>query len=191
MLFRGKQQIVICVVAVMLAVDFILFGCRPLWRTKRAIRQTKAALTLAITKGTVGSGRLPTVKQRLDKLQNLLADYEANVPGQRGLGCFLQQIADLMSKNNLSDQVVAPGKEIQADELNCIPLDMQCKGNLAQIFEFHKGLQALDRLVRIEQVRLENDNDFGGEVSMSTKAAIYYRSEIQPEEQSLGARGKI
>jgi Tfp pilus assembly protein PilO len=181
----------ICVVAAMLAVDFILFGCLPLWRTKRAIGQTKSALTVAITKGTIGSGQLSALKQRLDRLQNLLANYEANVPGERALGGFLQQIADLMSKNSLSDQVVAPGEEIRADELNCVPLDVQCKGTIPQIFEFYKRLQALDRLVRIQQVRLENDKDFAGQVDMSTRAVIYYRSQTQPEQRASGVRGKI
>jgi hypothetical protein len=51
---------------------------------------------------------------------------------------------------------------------------MQCKGRLTQIFEFYKQLQKLDRLVRIEQVKLVNDSSFEGEVSMETKLVIYY-----------------
>ena len=51
-----------------------------------------------------------------------------------------------------------------------------CKGSLKQIFEFYKALQGLDRLVRIEQVKLVNDNDFSGRVSMHTEAVIYYRA---------------
>jgi Tfp pilus assembly protein PilO len=54
---------------------------------------------------------------------------------------------------------------------------MQGKGRLKQIFEFFGRLQSLDRLVRIEQVKLVNDRDFSGEVSMQTKAVIYYRTE--------------
>jgi hypothetical protein len=48
---------------------------------------------------------------------------------------------------------------------------------LAKIFEFYKQLQSLDRLVRVEQVKLENDGDFSGEVTMQTKTVIYYRAE--------------
>ena len=55
---------------------------------------------------------------------------------------------------------------------------MQCKGRLTQIFNFYECLQALDRLVRIEQVKLSNDAGYNGQVSMETKAIIYYRTKM-------------
>jgi len=110
------------------------------------------------------------------KLQRDLGKYEANIPEQRALGTFLSRVANLMDEHNLREQVIAPGEEIKADGLGCIPVDMRCKGKLAQIFEFFRGLQRSDRLVRIEQVKLLNDSDFSGEVSMETRAVIYYRA---------------
>jgi len=56
---------------------------------------------------------------------------------------------------------------------------MQCKGGVEQIFEFFKSLQNLDRLVRIEQIKLVNDQDFTGQASMQTKAVVYYRAEAE------------
>lgn len=177
MFLRKKQQLAICVVAVMLIADFLWFGCLPLWRTMRAIKQTKAALRVVITKAAIGSRQLPVLKEQLQKLQGMVSNYEVNVPTQRDLGGFLQQIANLMTEHNLSEQMVVPSKEIKADGLSCIPINMKCKGRLAQVFQFYKRLQRLDRLVRVEQVKLTNDSDFSGEVSMETKAVIYYRQE--------------
>ena len=109
------------------------------------------------------------------KLQQKLENYETNIPEQRDLGVFLHRIADLMNEHKLSGQVIEPRKEIKTDKLNCIPVNMKCKGKLAQIFEFYRRLQMLDRLVRIEQVELRNDSDFSGRaVSMDAKAVIYY-----------------
>jgi hypothetical protein len=56
---------------------------------------------------------------------------------------------------------------------------MHCRGKLARLFEFYKSLQSLDRLVRIEKVKLENDGELTGEVSMETRAIIFYRSRNQ------------
>ena len=191
MFFRKKQQLTICVVAVMLIADFLWFGCLPLWKTMRAIKQTKAALRVVITKGTIGSRQLPVLKEQLQKLQGTVSNYEVNVPTQRDLGGFLQQIAILMTDHNLSEQVVAPSKEIEADGLSCIPIKMKCKGRLAQVFQFYKRLQRLDRLVRVEQVKLVNDSDFSGEVSMETQAVIYYRPEAEPDKRHIGDSEKI
>ena len=175
MFFRERQQITIFVIAAAIIRGFVLFRYLPLRKAAKAIKAARAAQTLTITKEQAESKQLPVLKEQLLKLQQAVGNYESNIPMQRALGEFLQRIADLMNENNLKEQVVAPGEEIKNGELCCIPIEMQGKGRLAQIFEFYKRLQGLDRLVRVEQVRFENDKDFSGEVNMLTKAVIYYR----------------
>jgi len=177
MLFRERQQIVICVVAGAMVCGFVLFRYLPLRQRMKGLEQARAARTLAIARASAQSNQLPALTEQLLKLQRAVGNYERQVPGHRDLGVFLQRIANLMNEHNLKEQQVQPGKQIQADVLNCIPINIQCKGRLARIFEFYKSLQGLDRLVRIEQVRLVNDSDFSGEVSMQMKASIYYSSE--------------
>ncbi len=190
LLFRKKQQVLICVVAVMLVVDFVWFGCLPLRKTMKAIKQTKAALVLAIDKGTTGSRQLPLLTEQLQKLRQMASNFEGNVPGERALGVFLQQLADLMTENRLREQVVAPQSEMKADDLGCIPINLQCKGKLSQIFKFYKRLQTLDRLVRVERIKLINDSGFSGGVGMETRVVIYYRSKVERDKgQSEQAEG--
>jgi len=178
MLFRERQQLTICVVAGVIVGGFVLFRYLPLRRTMKAVRQTKAAQTLTIAKGTADNKQLSLLKEQLLKLQQKLENYEANIPGQRDLGAFLHRIADLMNEHNLSEQVIEPRKEVKGEKLNCIPVNMQCKGKLDRIFEFYRRLQGLDRLVRIEQVKLTNDSDYGGQVTMEARAVIYYRAKV-------------
>ncbi len=179
MLFRERQQIAICVVAVVMVAGFVLFRYLPLQKRIKAIRQKRAAQTLAVAEAWRQRGQLPALKEQLLKLQRAVGNHEANIPAQRALGVFLHRIANLMNEHHLKEQVVAPGKEIEVDELKCIPVNMKCKGGLKQIFEFYRRMQRLDRLVRIEQVKFVNDNDFSGEVSMQTKVFIYYRAEAR------------
>ena len=179
MLFRKRQQIAICVVAGAMVGGFVLFRYLPLQKRIKAVGQKRAAQTLAIAKAWHQSEQLPVLKEQLLKLQTAVGNHEANIPSQMALGMFLHKIANLMNEHHLREQVVAPGKEIEVNELKCIPVNMQCKGRLKQIFEFYRRMQGLDRLVRIEQVKLVNDNDFSGEVSMQTKAFIYYRPEAR------------
>jgi len=179
MVFRERQQIAICAAAAVMIVGFVLFRYLPLQRRIKAIKGKRAAQMLAITKASSESRRLPALKEELIEMQQAVAIYERRVPGERALGVFLQEIAGLMNEHNLREQLVQPGKQIEADKLNCIPVNMQCKGKLGQIFGFYKSLQKLDRLARIEQVKLVNDKNFTGEVSMQTKAIIYYRAEAE------------
>jgi Tfp pilus assembly protein PilO len=178
-LFPERKQIAICVVAAAMAAAFVLFRYLPLRQRIKTVELTRTAQTLAISKASMERVKLPVIKEQLLELKRTVGNYKVSIPAQRDLGLFLQQITDLMSKHNLREQVIAPGKEIPAKELSCIPVDMQCKGTLAQVFEFHKQIQKLDRLVCIEQVKLANDNDFSGEVSMQTKVVIYYRPQSE------------
>lgn len=175
MLFRERQQTMICVAAAAIVVGFLVFRYLPLQRRIKVVEQARASQRLAITRASAQSAQLPVLKEQLRKLEKAVEDYEANIPGQRDLGVFLQRIADLMNKHNLKDQLVQPGEEIETEELHCIPVSVQCKGRLKQIFGFFESLQLLDRLVRIGEVRLINDKDFSGEVSVQAETIIYYR----------------
>lgn len=178
MFFRKKQQVIIFVVAALLVADFIFFGFLPLRKRLKVVSQARGDQRLIIAKAAAEQRQLPDRKERLQELKSTVGNYQVNVPASGDLGSFLQQIANLMSQHNLTEQVVTPGEEIKADKLNCIPVNMQCKGKLSQLFEFYKQLQRLDRLVRIESLKLVTGDDFSGQVSMQTRAVVYYRPNV-------------
>jgi len=186
MLFRERQQIAICVVAAAMVGGFVLLRYLPLRKRIEIVEQAKVERMLAVTKGQAQSKQLPVLEEQLLKLQHSIGNYQARIPQQRELGVFLRKIADLMNEHNLKEQVIAPAEEVEAEELNCIPVNIQCKGKLAQVFEFCRQLQALDRLVRVEQVKLTNDTDFGGEVTMETRTVVYYGAKISQEQGKVG-----
>ena len=176
MLFREKRQVVICVAAGAIVGGFLLFRYLPLQKRIKAVRQAKAAQSLALAKASTERAQLPVLKEQFLNLERVVGNYEAKIPAQRELGMFLQEIANLMNKHNLKDQVVQPGGEIKTEELCCIPVSMRCTGKLERIFEFFNSLQLLNRLVRIEQVELTNNGDFSGDVGVKAETIVYYRS---------------
>jgi len=176
--FREKQQVIICVIAGVIVCVFVLFWYLPLRQRIKALGQVKATQTLAVARHDADGKRLPMLKEHVQQLSSKLGNYEAKIPQQGALGPFVRRIADLMNEHNLKEQVITPGGEIETDRFNCTPVRMQCKGKLEQVFKFYQRLQALDRLVRIEQVKLSNDSGYNGEVSMETRAVIYYRARV-------------
>jgi Tfp pilus assembly protein PilO len=90
-----------------------------------------------------------------------------------------QQIAEVMNKHNLKDQIVQPGTEIHGQTLNCIPISMKCSGSLDQIFGFFQSLNDFERLIRVEQIKILNDSDFAGQLELDVKASVYYRNQTQ------------
>ena len=175
MIFREKQQIVIYAIAGLIVGGGVLLRYLPLRKKINAFEQVRSTQETAIADASSKNTQLPVLKAQLLQLQSTTGNYQANIPAQQELGVFLQQITNLMNECNLKNQLIKPGREQKVDELYCIAVDMQCKGKLARIFEFYKSLQNMERQVRIRQVKLENDEDFSGEVSMQTEAVIYYR----------------
>jgi len=178
MLFREKQQVMICVIAGVIVCVFVLFWYLPLRHRMKSLEQVKATQTLAVARHNTDGERLPMLREQVQQLSSKLGNYEAKIPQQGALGPFVRRIADLMNEHNLKEQVITPGGEIETDRFNCTPVRMQCKGKLEQVFKFYQRLQALDRQVRIEQVKLSNDSGYNGEVSMETRAVIYYRARV-------------
>lgn len=180
MIFSGKRkQAIICVVAVLLAADFVLFGYMPVRQRLGQIRRSREAQQIAITKGLTESEQIASLKKELSELQKTVGDYDTSIPAQRALGEFLNEMADLMNRYEMTEQEVEPEAEIKAGALGCIPISIQCKGNLGQLVEFFRSLQGIGRLVRIEQVQLINDRAFSGQVSMQARAVIYYRTKTE------------
>jgi Tfp pilus assembly protein PilO len=151
----------------------------PIQNRLKQIKRSREAQQIAISKGIAESKQVPALKEELEKLQETVGNFEASIPTERALGEFLHEIAELMNEYGFLEQEVQPGREIRAGAVSCIPINMQCKGTLGQIFKFFRSLQAMDRLVRIEQAELVNDSAFSGQVSMQAKAVIYYRTKAQ------------
>ena len=175
MLFRERQQIIILALAGMMVCGFLLLRHRPLSAQMKSVEQARTVQMVAIAKASARSRQLPVFREQLLKFRNTVGNYEAKVTDNRDLGAFMQQITNLMNKHRLTEQFMRPGEEIEAEQFNCIPINMRCRGSLKNLFGFFESLRGLDRLVRIEHVDLVNESDFSGDVTMSADTVIYYR----------------
>ena len=177
MLFGKKQQLAISLLGAMLTADFVFFGYMPLRDQLKAVQNKRDTQQLVISKAATEKAQLPVIKTQLAQLQAAALNFQAAVPIQRDLGEFVQKIGGLMTDHNLKDQLIQPGEQTSAKGLNCIRINMQCKGSLRQIFGFFKQLQNIDRTVRVDEVKLMTGGDFAGQIRMESKATIYYQAE--------------
>jgi Tfp pilus assembly protein PilO len=177
-LFKEKKQIAICITAVLLICGFILFSYMPLSRKIQSVKQAKNAQTLAVSRGMADSIQISRVEEQLSKLESEFEHYQARIPLKKDNSTFIQQIAELMIQNKLKDQQITPAEEIKQGELFCMPVRIQCKGSLSELFKFARELQSLERHIRIEKAIFENDSQYSGIVGMETEIVIYYRTDV-------------
>jgi Tfp pilus assembly protein PilO len=176
-----KQQMWLYIVSVLFCADFVFYGYMPSHKRLQFLREAGAQQIRTIRTAAAQGKELPALKTRLEDVTQIVAHYDAYVPQGASLGLFLQEIARIMTTHHLADQVVAPGKETEAGAVRGIPIQLSCRGSLKDIFGFFRDVEAMDRLVRIQKVALQNDVDFLGHVAMETEAVIFYRPQTQQE----------
>ena len=179
---REKRQLTILAIVVAMAGGFLLLRWLPLRSAKAEAMMQRQQQKMIIEQSVLDGAMLRELNKQCAELSEQLSDFDDQIPSDRQIGPFLQEVSDLMKSRELSEQVIQPGEEIHENGLCCVPVEMHCRGGLEQIFEFFKALGSMQRLVRFEQVRLTNDHGFDGDVSMRTRAYIYYEESAEGKE---------
>jgi Tfp pilus assembly protein PilO len=173
-MINKKQQFMIFGLAVGLVCGFVFAAYLPIRRSLKELRGACEEAKAALASGETQGKQMPGLKKQLAEQQVRVGDYSAKIPADRSIGNFLQQVTSLMNQCDLKDQQILPGQEVRGKSLSCIPVSIQCKGSMKQVFEFFKSLKTMERVTGIEMVKLDNDDDFTGQVSMQSRANIYY-----------------
>jgi Tfp pilus assembly protein PilO len=175
-LSHRKQQIWVCVIAGLFLCDFIACGYLPSQQRLTSLQEARARQRQTIDMAAAQRVELGRLKTKLRETDRLVERFDASVPPAQAVGAFLLQITAVMKECDLTDQVVLPDEELQSGDVGCIPIHVTCKGRLAQLFGFFHRLEALDRLVRIEKVTMENDSAYMGELTLKAQVVIFYQS---------------
>lgn len=172
-----KQQAWVYVVGCLFVADFAFYGYLPAHRRLQSLHELQRQNARLVETAQSQQQALPGLRRTLEATEEAVAHYDQSIPVGRSLVSFQRQITDMMTENALTDQVIVPQSEVQADELVCIPVRMNCKGSLEGVFGFCRALRTMDRLVRIENLRLKNDTNYTGQISLEAETVIFYRPE--------------
>lgn len=171
-----KQQIIIIGVGIVLIGGFTMLRYVPIVRHKLEIMKMIDAQESAREQIRANSMLVPDLKYQKKSLAEELAPFSTKIPEGRNFAQLWQQIADAMNESRLSDQLIRPGQELKSEQICSIPMTIECSGSLDQIYSFFNSLEQFDRLVRIEEMTLENDNEYSGALKLFAKANVYYQS---------------
>lgn len=173
-----KQQLIILLLGAVVGVGFGVFRYIPIVRQRCAIQKQMEQQNQVIDEICSFSVLIPELKEQKNQLEKQLLPFEQKVPQGRNLATLWRQVAEVMNECGLTDQFVQPGVEIKSDQLCSIPLTIECKGSMQQIFSFFRSLEKINRLIRIEQVTLDRGGDLGSGVKLKAQANVYYQPDV-------------
>lgn len=172
-----KKQLTILLLAGLILSGLAVYRYLPLIRKKLEMKKQISRQDQTMQQIQQYSGKLPELRQEKERLWEQLTDYSLKVPEGKQFAHLWNQIADMMNTCSLAEQLIRPGQEKKSDKLCCIPLTIECSGTLDQMFDFFQSLESLDRMVRLEEIKLVNSNDFDATVKLNATANIYYQPE--------------
>ena len=170
-----KKQATILMLATVVLLGFGLFRYMPIVRKRMAMKKQLDSQSLSMEQIQEYSRLLPELNLQKRQLEEKLQTSAGKIPEGKQFAKLWQQIAEVMNECQLQDQLVQPETEMKSDELCCIPLRIECRGSLDQMFMFFQKLENFDRLVCFEDVQLENSSDLDAEIKLNAKANVYYK----------------
>ena len=174
-----KKQIQIIGIAAVIILGFGILRFYPFAGRMANIRRTRCQQNAAMAQVRQYTMGIPALRRQADDLRVKLADYDLRIPPDRRFADLWHQVAEAMNRHNLQEQVVQPGGETTGQIVGCIPIKIQCSGTFEQIFEFLKSLADFERLIRIEELQLQNDAEYSGRIKLNAAAKVYYQAAVE------------
>lgn len=169
-----RQQLIIGALALAVIVGFGVVAYYPLLRKARQVRGVVQERKNYITRTDELVRQLVILQTQLQELEDLRQRFEQRVPAnQQRISELWGQIADVMKTNGLRDQLIRPGQQTPRDRLVCNKISLECSGSLPQVFSFLRALDGSERLIRIESLELQNDQQYSGHVKLVADARVY------------------
>ena len=182
---RNKTQLSIIIVATLLIADFIWFGYLPSKQRLKILEHSRERKLAMVRKANAERLKLPDLKKQVSHYtQKSVAEYP-HVPVQKEVGQFIQSISLSMKKHQIQRQMILPKPEVSAGSLKGIPVMIQGYGHLNQFYGLFKDIDALERTVRMNKIRFDNDEHLQGRVYMEAVFVIYYQPQEGTEDVEL------
>jgi len=180
-----KQQIIIIVVAVISLGGFGVLRYLPLASKTRSIKTAREQFQTGDEQVKIQARQLPVLNARIEQVKQQVGDYDNKIPFGRRFASLYDEIAAVMKKHNLSEQLIQPGSETVGQEISSIPISIKCSGRLKDVFEFFRSIESFERVIRIEKLEMKSELD-QDIVAVKAGAIVYYR-----QKSSAGQENKI
>jgi Tfp pilus assembly protein PilO len=173
--FLGRLQMLLALAAGLGAVAFYLAIYRPQAQQGQDIISRIASRQKELTSETATARNLPVVEKQVAALNNRLSGLK-HVPPKPDIGDFVSEINRLSRNSELTKLDVQPGAERESALYDERPVKLTFQGDFTGVFEFLQGDEGLQRLTRIQSVKLHGVTGKPGQVTAEVSVCIYYHN---------------
>jgi Tfp pilus assembly protein PilO len=177
---------------VALVVVVLGVGVGPSAVRARDIGQQIAAAEAELAKPNGGPELIVSLEQELAQLRELADGGMTPIPPDADVAGLIGRLSRMFDDAQLGEREVTTGQPAQLDEASALPMSVSVQGPFPSILGVLMRIESLDRLVRIERLRLtglhsrKGPVDRSGEVRASVQVEVFYA----PRDVTAGAPGR-
>jgi Tfp pilus assembly protein PilO len=141
---------------------------------REQMAQREQTLTVSAEKVSV----VPTMLREVEALKARYKGWERRLPKRKELGEFLKEISGYMAEHDLTNQSIEPGSPTRERLFHRFPIIIRFEGDYMQTAAFLKRLDGMQRLTRIQRLRVSrprsSDKERTDDLKVEMQLNIYF-----------------
>jgi Tfp pilus assembly protein PilO len=154
---RRNEQLITVAIALGVAGLFVFAVHLPQRRHFTQLEQDFKQQEENLSKAKEEYSQLTDLNKKVIALRKVVARQYKRIPAKGEFGSSLEQIVAVLNSAKLVTEEISPQSPVSEDKFSELPINICFKGEFNNICLFLAGLESMDRLVRIENLRLEGD----------------------------------
>jgi len=164
--------VVLGVLVVMVAATFVLVYM-PQGRKLDNLRNQLTAQKESLKSDAKEASVVPSIHLQVQQMRSRYRGWNRKLPKQKELGHFLREISTELTYENLSSQVIEPGKPTREELFHTLPIIMRFNGSYLSLTSFLKRIYRMERLACVQRIKVSKAPD-KKDVDIELQLNIYF-----------------
>ncbi len=169
-----RSQLVTAGLAAAMLGCFLALVYVPDSRAARAATQKLQQRQAELAEKMTQVRQLPELVDRVARLKPEYAADLDRIPAEPRVAEFLRQVADTLAAETIAKREVVPQAERVGPGFAEMPVEIKFEGTFAAVFRVLVRLEALDRVSRIENLKLTSVPDGKGTMHAEVKIVVFH-----------------
>jgi Tfp pilus assembly protein PilO len=169
-----RVQWIMAGVMVLIIAAFYMFGFRPLSNRQAALAQDIVAKRTALQTEQDEARKLPEVTMEVNRLRARVEKFDKKMPKQADIGNFIRDINQLSQQTSLKKMTVTPGMPRKTQLYSELPISLNFEGDFVSVHAFLRQAESMQRLTRVRNVNVKNNDPVSGQVQVELSMNIYF-----------------
>ncbi len=182
---------------VLLTIGGFALVVRPAHVAARALDADIESKRSELARPGSGPEAIEKLARDLSVLRALGSERMTPIPEESGVAALVKRLSESFDALGLKDREISTGAAKPLEEASCLPMTIVVHGSFPAIYEAIAGIESLDRLIRVQRLRVATEGrpgagtvDRSGRVRADIQLDVFFAPKpALPAAGAAGAQG--